>query len=140
MHKVRVCIQRNCEVNYNMDMHVHTCFSAAAVEGEDGAICAGYIPGSLLLPAPSPPFLPFSRSINSFYLQKQFEASLKTLQEEDERCVGLTKTAQETIQEMLVSGGGVHHGGQTASFPLQHPPPPPSSLRLESVLRSRSCG
>lgn len=77
-------MQHNCEVNYNMNMHVHTCFSAAAVEGEDGAVCAGDIPGSLGIPAPSPPFLPFSRSINPFSLQKQFEASLKTLQAEDE--------------------------------------------------------
>ncbi|XP_053860126.1 uncharacterized protein LOC128822443 isoform X2 [Vidua macroura] len=40
-------------------------------------------------------------SINPFSLQKQFEASLKTLQEEDKRCAGLTEAAKETRQEML---------------------------------------
>lgn len=65
------------------------------------------------------------RSINTFSLQKQCEASLKTLQEEDECRARLTEAAKETRQEMLVGGAAiwVHRGGQTASFPLQHPPP-----------------
>lgn len=66
-------MQHICEVNYNMDMHVHTCFSAPAVEGEDEALCAGHIPGVLGVPAPYPPFLPFSRSINPFLLLKHFK-------------------------------------------------------------------
>lgn len=73
VNKVKVCVQCNCEVKYNMNMNVHICFSAAAEEGEDGAIGAGHIPGALGVPAPSPSFSPLSRGINSFSLQKQFE-------------------------------------------------------------------
>lgn len=137
-----MCIQHNYKVNCNMGMHIHIYFSAAAEEDEDGATFAGHIPGALGVPAHSPAFLPFFRSINSFSLQKQFEASLKTFQEEDERHAGQTEAAKETRQEMLVGAAAVwvHRGGQTASFPCQHPPPCPSSLRLESMLRSRSCG
>ncbi|KAI1239990.1 hypothetical protein IHE44_0011431, partial [Lamprotornis superbus] len=46
-------------------------------------------------------------SINPFSLQKQFEASVKTLQEEDECSVRLTEAAKETRQEMLVDGAAV---------------------------------
>lgn len=63
-------MQHNYEVNYNIDMNVHICFSATAEEGEDGAICTGHIRGTSGVPALFPSFLPFSRSINPFSLQK----------------------------------------------------------------------
>lgn len=51
-------------------------------------------------------------------MQERFEASLKALQEEDERRARLAAAAEEMRQEMLVGAPtvGAHRGGQTTSF------------------------